>query len=118
LAAAALATFAKMYPPIDPGGLSFLSGVPTAILPVAPTHSERFVHWAPDGRSLTFIDGLGGASNIWLQSLDQSSPRQLTHFTSGSMATFDWSSDGSKLAWLQVQEVRDIVSVALPAAER
>jgi hypothetical protein len=34
------------------------------------------------------------------------------------MATFDWSSDGSKLAWLQVQEVRDIVSVALPAAER
>jgi Tol biopolymer transport system component len=93
-------------------------GVPTAILPVAPTHSERFVHWAPDGRSLTFIDGVGGASNIWLQSLDQSSPRQLTHFTSGSMATFDWSSNGSKLAWLQVQEVRDIVSVALPAAER
>ena len=93
-------------------------GVPTAILPVAPTHSERFVRWAPDGRSLTFIDGVGGASNIWLQSLDQSSPRQLTHFTSGSMATFDWSSDGSKLAWLQVQDVRDIVSVALPAGER
>ena len=43
-------------------------GVPTAILPVAPTHSERFVRWAPDGRSLTFIDGVGGASNIWLQS--------------------------------------------------
>ena len=85
---------------------------------VAPTHSDRFVHWAPDGRSLTFIDGVGGASNIWLQSLDQSSPRQLTHFTSGTMATFDWSSDGSKLAWLQVQEVRDIVSVALPAGER
>jgi hypothetical protein len=34
------------------------------------------------------------------------------------MMTFDWSSDGSKLAWMQVQEVKDIVAVALPARER
>jgi Tol biopolymer transport system component/DNA-binding winged helix-turn-helix (wHTH) protein len=93
-------------------------GMPTTIFPVGPTHSERVVHWAPDGHSLTYIDGVGGASNIWLQALDQSPPRQLTHFTSGTMATFDWSSDGSKLAWLQVQEVRDVVSVALPVGER
>jgi Tol biopolymer transport system component/DNA-binding winged helix-turn-helix (wHTH) protein len=93
-------------------------GVPTHIFPVESTHSERVVHWMPDGRSLTYIDGVGGASNIWLQPLDQTPRRQLTSFTSGTMATFDWSSDGSKLAWLQVQEVRDIVAVALPAGER
>ena len=93
-------------------------GVPTAIFPVGSTHSERVVHWTHDGRSLTYIDGAGGASNIWLQPLDQGPPRQLTHFTNGTMATFDWSSDGSKLAWMQVQYVRDIVAVALPGGER
>jgi Tol biopolymer transport system component len=90
-------------------------GLPTAIFPVGPAHSERVVHWAPDGHSLAFIDGVGGASNIWIQPLDKGPPRQLTHFTSGTMATFDWSTDGSRLAWLQVQEVRDVVAVALPA---
>jgi Tol biopolymer transport system component/DNA-binding winged helix-turn-helix (wHTH) protein len=93
-------------------------GVPVHIFPVESTHSERVVHWVADGGSLTFIDGAGGASNIWLQPLDHGSRRQLTSFTSGTMATFDWSSDGSKLAWMQVKEVRDIVSVALPAGER
>jgi Tol biopolymer transport system component len=93
-------------------------GVPSAILPVGSTHSERIVHWAPDGRSLTFIDGVGGASNIWLAPLDHAPPRQLTHFTSGTIMTFDWSTDGSKLAWMRVQEVRDVVSVVLPTGAR
>jgi len=70
------------------------------------------------GSSLTFIDGVGGASNIWIQPLDKGSPRQLTHFTTGTIATFDWSADGSRLAWLRVQELRDVVAVALPAAQR
>jgi hypothetical protein len=34
------------------------------------------------------------------------------------MMTFDWSSDGLKLVWMQVQEVKDIVAVALPGGER
>ena len=93
-------------------------GVPTAILPVGPTHPERVVHWTTDGHALTFIDNAGGASNIWLQPLDRGPRRQVTHFASGTMATFDWSNDGSKLAWMEVQEVRDIVAVALPTSER
>jgi hypothetical protein len=32
--------------------------------------------------------------------------------------TFDWSTDGAKLAWMRVQEVRDVVSVVLPAGAR
>ena len=93
-------------------------GVPTVILPVGPTHPDRVVHWTTDGRALTFIDATGGASNIWLQPLDRGPRRQLTHFTTGTMATFDWSNDGAKLAWMQVREVRDIVSIALPAGGR
>jgi Tol biopolymer transport system component/DNA-binding winged helix-turn-helix (wHTH) protein len=93
-------------------------GVPTAILPVGPTHPERVVHWTTDGRGLTFIDNASGAANIWLQPLDRGPRRQVTHLASGTMATFDWSNDGSKLAWMEVQEVRDIVAVALPSRER
>jgi Tol biopolymer transport system component/DNA-binding winged helix-turn-helix (wHTH) protein len=93
-------------------------GVPTTIFSLGPTHSERIVHWAPDGRALTYIDGVGGAPNIWLQPLDHGPARQLTHLTSEAMMTFDWSSDGLKLVWMQVQEVKDIVAVALPGGER
>ena len=78
-----------------------------------PTHHERVVRWSPDGQSLAFIDGVGGAANIWLEGIDHQSRQKLTHFTDGMISSFDWSRDGLKLAWMRVQEVRDVVAIAL-----
>ena len=89
----------------------------TTIIAVEPTHYKRVVRWAPDGRSLAFIDGAGGASNLWLQPLDHGPRQTLTHFADGTIETFDWSRDGSKLAWMRVHEVRDIVAIALKKEE-
>jgi Tol biopolymer transport system component len=89
--------------------------LPSWSLPLRPTHAGRIVRWSPVAESLAFIDGHGGAWNIWTQPLDGGSPRKLTHFTDGRIATFDWSRDGSKLAWTRINEVRDVVVVELGA---
>jgi Tol biopolymer transport system component len=75
------------------------------------------VRWTSDGRALAFIDGAGGASNIWMQPLDGGSPQRVTSFPEGTINTFDWSRDGSKLAWVRTTEVHDVVSIDLDARE-
>ena len=88
-------------------------GPPTRTLPISRTHAERVVRWSPDGLELAFIDGDGGASNIWAQPLDGRPPRKLTSFTEGRMTTFDWSPDGRRLAWTRINELSDVVTVKL-----
>ena len=73
--------------------------------------SERVVRWGPDGRVLAFIDAVEGSPNIWLQPLDDTPAKPLTHLENARIATFDWSRDGSRLAWTTVTEVRDVVMV-------
>jgi len=87
--------------------------LPSRSLALRPTHSGRVVRWSPDGAALAFIDGEGGAWNIWTQALDGGPARRLTHFTEGRIAAFDWSRDGSRLAWTRIAEVRDIVTIAI-----
>jgi Tol biopolymer transport system component len=88
-------------------------GPPTRTLPISETHAARVVRWSPDGHALAFIDGAGGASNIWLQPLDGGPAKKLTSFSQGRITTFDWSPDGSSLAWTRVNEVRDVVALDL-----
>jgi Tol biopolymer transport system component len=92
-------------------------GPPVRTLPISPTHAARVVRWSVDGRALAFIDGAGGASNIWMQPLDGASARKLTSFTEGRITTFDWSPDGSRLAWTRINEVRDVVTIAVNIAD-
>ena len=40
----------------------------------------------------------GGVSNIWAQPIDGSAPKQLTHFKTDRIFSFDWSGDGKQLA--------------------
>jgi len=76
-------------------------GLPVRTLAIQPTHSERVVRWGPDGRALAFIDAVEGSPNIWLQPLDDTTAKPLTHLENARIATFDWSRDGSRLAGRQ-----------------
>jgi Tol biopolymer transport system component len=51
------------------------------------------------GRALTYLDSATQA-NIWIQPLDGSAPRQLTHFADDGKTIWDyaWSTDGKRLA--------------------
>jgi serine/threonine protein kinase/Tol biopolymer transport system component len=60
------------------------------------TLSEVFT---PDGKGITYVVREKGVDNLWIQPLDGSPKRQLTHFTAELIGTFDYSLDGSKIAF-------------------
>jgi Tol biopolymer transport system component len=66
------------------------------------------VRWTPDGRSLAYVDA-DTQSNIWIQPLDATAPRQLTHFTDRTITDFAWSHDGRQLAIARATSTNDIV---------
>jgi len=54
--------------------------------------------FTPDGKAVVYNVREKGVDNLWLQPLDGSPYRQLTHFTSERIAQFAFSPDGSQLA--------------------
>jgi serine/threonine protein kinase/Tol biopolymer transport system component len=66
------------------------------------------IRWTRDGRAIAYIRE--PPSNIWIQPLDGSPPRQLTHFTDGrQILDFAWSRDGARLAIARATTRTDIV---------
>jgi len=95
--------------------IPFEGGEPLKILDVpvrkAPQDQFPWIRWAPDGRSLTYIDDLNGVSNIWSRPVSGGPPKQLTHFTSGQIFNFAWSRDGKQLALARGTETSDVVLI-------
>jgi Tol biopolymer transport system component/phage shock protein PspC (stress-responsive transcriptional regulator)/tRNA A-37 threonylcarbamoyl transferase component Bud32 len=56
------------------------------------------ISFSPDGKAVVYTVREKGIDNLWLQPLDGSAYRQLTHFTSERMMNFHFSPDGSQLA--------------------
>jgi serine/threonine protein kinase len=56
------------------------------------------LRFTPDGNSVVYTVRQNGVNNLWLQPLDNSPSRQLTHFTSDFITQFRFSKDGSKIA--------------------
>jgi hypothetical protein len=65
--------------------------------------------WTPDGKGIAFYD-VGSGGNLWVQPLDGSAPRQLTHFADDrTIGDFAWSRDGKRLAVVRFTVTNDIV---------
>lgn len=62
--------------------------------PTPPGIDGRNLHWTPDGRGIAFIKTEAGISNIWVQPLDGSPSKQITHLDSDQILFFDWAKDG------------------------
>jgi Tol biopolymer transport system component/DNA-binding winged helix-turn-helix (wHTH) protein len=77
----------------------------------APTVGERIVRWVPGGWGLAYLDSPGGVSNIWVQPLDGSPPRQLSDCEGAHIDSFDWSPDGRWLATVRGAETSDVVLI-------
>jgi serine/threonine protein kinase/Tol biopolymer transport system component len=65
----------------------------------ADPHSVLSQVFTPDGKGIAYIVREKGVDNLWVQPLNGAPNRQLTHFTSELIATFDFSLDGSKIAF-------------------
>ena len=65
--------------------------------------------WHPREAAFAAVDR-ATRSNVWIQPLDGSPPRQLTHFTDGAVIDdFAWSHDGKRLAIARSTTTNDIV---------
>jgi Tol biopolymer transport system component len=63
-----------------------------------------------DSKALVFPIRENGVDNLWMQPVDGSPLRQLTHFTSTDpIIAFEWSPDGKKLAIVRGQRNSDVV---------
>lgn len=92
--------------------LSFDSGEPVKVFDRSlTTFVEAGIQWTPDGRALSFIDNRDGVSNVWLQPLDGSPPKQLTNFTSETIFRFAWSPDGKMIVAERGTETGDLVLI-------
>jgi eukaryotic-like serine/threonine-protein kinase len=56
------------------------------------------LRFTADGKAVVYTVREKGIDNLWLQPLDSSPYRQLTHFTSEKISQFAFSRDGSQLA--------------------
>jgi Tol biopolymer transport system component len=84
---------------------------PIKIIDLPPTALPRKMQWTPDGQGITYIDTRRGVSNIWVQPLDGSPPKQLTNFKEYSIGCFAWSPDGKYLVYNRGFGTSDIVLI-------
>ena len=106
------------FPSIDEKGKAALivvsaeSGLQEAELEVPPTidGNSHSISWMPDNRSIVISDLRSGVPNLWaLPALAKGKPRQLTHFTSGAIWSFQWSPSGKNLAIARGSNNSDVV---------
>ncbi len=57
------------------------------------------LRWMPDGKAIGYISTENGVSNIMIQPVDGGKPYKLTDFPVDRIFAFDWSKDGSKIAF-------------------
>jgi serine/threonine protein kinase len=88
--------------------IPFEGGRPLKVFNIPPT----LLRWTPDGRALAYSDEKGGVSNIWVQPLDASPARQLTHFKTDLILSYAWSRDGKQLACSRGVVNNDVVLIS------
>jgi Tol biopolymer transport system component/DNA-binding winged helix-turn-helix (wHTH) protein len=68
-----------------------------------------FVHWFPDGQSVTYTAARDGVSNIWKQPLGGGDAKQVTDFKVEGRIQFGWSRDGKQLVFSRRLWTADLV---------
>ena len=69
------------------------------------------IRWHPDGKMLTVKRNDRGVHNIFRVPLIGGEPTQLTKFTSGRFASYDWTADGG-LVLVRTQSTSDVVLIS------
>ena len=88
-------------------------GQPLKVLDIpTPFIVEPGARWSSNGRALIFVDTQGGVSNVWRQTLDGGSRKQITDFKSEQIFAFAWSRDGKQLALVRGVETGDVVLIS------
>jgi Tol biopolymer transport system component len=69
------------------------------------------VHWSADGKSILHSLNANNVSNIWQQSVEGGTPKQITNFKDNLITGYAWSNDGKELVCTRGILLRDAVLV-------
>ena len=72
----------------------------------------QLARFTPDNKAIVFMLTRDRATNIWEQPLSGGNIQQLTHFTSGNMFSYAFSSDGKRLAFSRGTRKSDVVMMS------
>jgi serine/threonine protein kinase len=102
---------------INPDGVTGTNKI--ALLDLATLSSPRFlqanpriskgVQFTPDGKAVAYPIAENGVDNVWIQPIDGTPGRQITHFSSEQIYAFHWSPDGKNLGILRGHTDSDVV---------
>jgi Tol biopolymer transport system component len=79
--------------PFEGGEPIKLFELPNGLINIFPSQ------WTPDGRGIIYLSELGEVTNLWVQPIDGSAPKQITHFNSNKIIRFDLSFNGREIAY-------------------
>jgi len=105
----------KLIASLIGGRLRILSSSDGAL--VRSVEADKLAHpwggakWTTDGRSLIYLVPRGNTSNVWMQAVSGSAPRQLTTFPKGYVYEYAFSRDGKKLYVAHGYLIRDAVLI-------
>jgi Tol biopolymer transport system component len=71
--------------------------------------AQEGMKFMPDGKNVAYVVREKGVDNLWMQPLDGSSHKQLTHYTADRIGSFGYSPDGAKLAIERVHVESDAI---------
>jgi Tol biopolymer transport system component len=69
------------------------------------------VQWTPDGRSLLYVKGGAGVSNLWSQPIPEGTPKQITHFNNEMIYDFSLSPDGLRVLMTRGRSSSDVMLI-------
>ena len=67
------------------------------------------VQLVPNINAVSYLISENGGSNLWLQPLDGSPGRQITHLPAEQISSYAWSPDGKSIALTRREDVADVV---------
>jgi eukaryotic-like serine/threonine-protein kinase len=73
--------------------------------------SSGILQFTPDSKAVAYTVDDQDVGNIWVQPLDGSKGRQITHFTSASVSEFSWSPNGKSLLVSRSERVSDVILI-------
>src|SRR5262249_26957871 len=98
--------------PVDGGAPRRVIDLPGAAYAIGAPRLSR------DGKSLDYVFGRDGVTNIWEQPLEGGAPYPLTSFDSGQIVDFTWSRDGTRLLLCRGERTGDVMLIRNPAGRR
>ena len=73
--------------------------------------STGILQFTPDGKAVAYGVEDQDVGNIWVQPLDGSKGRQITHFTAASLSGFSWSPNGKSLLVSRSERASDVILI-------